>query len=711
MIRQGMSEHERVVNPQLPAKGRVRGTGAIRSTVFLGAFLLFLVEPLIAKQILPWFGGAPAVWSTCLVFFQLALVVGYGYAHVTRRLGLRRQAILHGVLLILTLATLPILLGPSWKPTAAQAPFARVLVLLTVSVGAPFVLLSATAPMLQDWFRQMSPSRTPYRLYVLSNAGSLVALVAYPALVERFLTIPGQAWGWSAGFALFTALCLWCARQAAQTHAAANAAVESPSTAGPAASRSRVAALDAGLWTLLAACGSGLLVATTNQLCQNVAVVPLLWIVPLALYLLTFIVSFAEWYRRRWWVALYALGVSAAGYVLANPTSVSIALQAAGLLAALTACCMVCHGELVAARPDARHLTAFYLALAIGGALGGLFVALAAPVLFSNYVELPLLLLLVPVLLVAAVARTRLRQRGGAIAAVVVLAPIGIFVIAAVAALDSGTHGPNVVASERNFYGILRVVDDPLEAANRRRVLYNGRILHGSQFLDPTRRLAPTTYYGPGSGIDLALRERSVRVGGRPLRVGVVGLGTATIAAWGRPGDRFRFFEINPDVVRFAREDFAFLSGSRASVDVVLGDARLSIEREVADPMNRRTYDVLAIDAFSGDSVPVHLLTRECFTLYREALATDGVLALHVSNQYLDLTQVVRGLSADAGWEALEVNRGADPALGVMKSKWMLATADAGLAAAVRPLATPLAPGARSIVWTDAYSSLVSVLR
>ena len=685
---------------------------AIRPTVFLGAFLLFLVEPLIAKQILPWFGGAPAVWTACLLFFQLALVVGYGYAHATRRLGLKRQAILHGVLLVLTVATLPILLGSSWKPSGEQAPLSRVLLLLTASVGAPYVLLSGTTPMLQDWFRQLAPSGTPYRLYALSNAGSLLGLIAYPTLVERFLTVRTQAWGWSAAFVLFVALCVACARAATRTNAATEPAADSPSSADPAADpHGRISGLDAGLWTLLAACGSGLLLATTNQLCQDVAVVPLLWILPLALYLLTFIVSFAGWYRRRWWVAIYVLAGGAAGYVLANAESVPIVAQAAGLLTALTAGCMVCHGELVAARPDARHLTAFYLAIAVGGAFGGLFVALAAPVLFSTYAELPLLFAIVPVLLFGAVARTRLRQQTGTIAAFIVLAPIAVVIIAAVVALRSEARDPNVVASARNFYGILRVVDDPPGAAGRQRTLYNGRVLHGFEFLDSDRRLTPTTYYGPGSGIDVALRQRTARVGGRPLRVGVVGLGTATIAAWGRAGDRFRFFEINPNAVRFGREYFGFFSSSRASVDVVIGDARLSIEREVADPANRHTYDVLAIDAFSGDAVPVHLLTRECFGLYREALAPDGVLALHVTNQYLDLARVARGLAEDAGWEALEIDRAPDAELGVMKSKWLLATADADFAAAVRPRATAATPNRKPIVWTDGYSSLVSVLK
>jgi spermidine synthase len=688
----------------MPASFAVR---VFQFAVFLGAYLLFLVQPLIAKQILPWFGGAPSVWSTCMVFFQIALVAGYAYAHLTRRLGVRRQVKLHLALLALTLLTLPISASPAWKPPDANLPVWRLLVLLGVSVGAPYVMLSATAPLLQDWYRRAAPTRTPYTLYVLSNAGSLAALVSYPAVVERFLPLGAQAIWWSAGFVAFGLACAWCAWPVARGTTADEAAA---SAEAPAAETSR-SDLDGLLWVALAACGSGLLLALTNQLCQDVAVVPLLWIVPLAIYLLTFIISFAGWYSRRWWTGIFLVSVAASAYVLGHTTSMPLLVQIGVLLMVLGAGCMVCHGELARLRPSPERLTAFYLAISIGGGLGGSFVALAAPLLFVSYSELPLLMMLVVALLLVTGFRDVVVRRATQVPVLLVLIPLTGFCVATVVVLRSSAHRPHTVAATRNFYGTLTVVDDDPSNGRPYRALYHGRVLHGAQFLSASAGQRPTTYYAEGSGIDVAIRQHPKRVNGLPLQVGVVGLGAGTIASWGEAGDHFRFFELDPTVVDFARQYFTFLEKSRASIEIVTGDARLSLERELASPENLHSYDVLAVDAFSGDSIPVHLLTRECFALYRQALREDGVLGLHVSNNYLDLPMVVRGLAGEAGLQTLEVDRRADPETGAWKSIWVLVSANDEFLSRASRFAQTVPGDARTLVWTDSFSSLISVLR
>jgi hypothetical protein len=684
--------------------------GPLYAAIGLGAFLLFLVQPMAARFILPWFGGGPTVWSTCLLFFQVALLAGYGYAHLSRRLSLRHQAQLHFALLFLAALTLPIAPSPAWKPVDAGAPAARILFLLAATVGAPYVVLAATAPLMQDWFARTGSGGAPYRLYAWSNAGSLAALLAYPVAVERFLPLRAQALVWSGLFVTFCLVCGWSAvrliRLAEGNDRPADAAaIEVPSETPPAAG-------DRIMWVLLSACGSGLLLAVTNQLCQNIAVVPLLWILPLTCYLLTFILCFADLYRRSIWAPLLlaAVGGAAGAWRLSVD---NFALQVASVAAVLVAGCMVCHGELVRVRPDARHLTSFYLAIAAGGSLGGLSVALVAPAVLDKLWEFPFFAVLSLLLLLIALyrdPRSRLRQGARPIVWAVLSAA---FCGAAVAfVLPSKSDTGIVIARTRNFYGILSVEDDPPDAAEpRMRRLHNGRILHGAQFLDPGKKALATTYYGEGSGIELAIRQHPRRLASQPLRIAVVGLGAGTIAALGEIGDSIRFFEINAAAEAFARRYFTFLSGSRAAVSVVIGDARLSLERGLRDGSSAGAYDVVAVDAFSGDAIPVHLLTREAVALYLAALRPDGVLALHVSNRYLDLTPVIRGLAREVGKEALEIDGDDDASVGIEGSTWILVTGNAAFVANAKSSAQVAGPDARSIVWTDAFSSLIPVLK
>ncbi len=680
---------------------------AFHVAIFTSAFLLFLVQPLIAKQILPWFGGAPSVWSTCLVFFQVALVAGYGYAHLTKRLGIRRQVGLHVLLVLAAIVLLPIAPSAAFRPSGGDQPSLRVFQLLSTSVGVPYILLAATAPLLQDWFARARPGQSPYPLYALSNAGSLLALLSFPVAFERLLDGRTQSAVWSAGFVLFAASCAWCGRAAARAATHVRGATEGTS----AAAATKPAAVDVLLWFSLSACGTGLLLAVTNQLCQEVATVPLLWVLPLSVYLVSFILAFAGWYARRLWLPIFVLFVVVCTYVLARAGYVSLPVQGASLLILLAAGCMVCHGELARLKPGVDSLTRFYLALSIGGSAGGMFVALAAPKLFQFYAELPFFVLLTLGLQAAVVFRdraARLTQRPPLFLWAV---PIAVFFVTMIVALRQVGAPPGTIALERNFYGVLRVADSSTEQGPRLRRLFHGRVLHGAQFLEADRRDNLTIDFAHGSGIDLTFAEHPRRVAGQPLKVGVVGLGAGTIAAFGRAGDSLRFFELNPSVIEFARDHFTFLRDSGATVDVVAGDARLSLEAEMARPEHRHTYDLLVVDAFAGAAIPIHLLTRESMALYQQALTPDGVLAVHVSNQHLDLTGVVRGTAGELGLAVAHVTRAADARVSATSSEWMVASRNNAFIERVHALAPATSAASPAIVWTDAFSSLTSVLR
>ena len=515
--------------------------------VFLGAFLLFLVQPLMAKQILPWFGGGSVVWASCLLFFQVALVAGYAYAHVSRRLGVRRQVWLHLILLAVALVTLPITPAAAWKPIDGAAPVSRVLGVLTLTVGVPYVLLAATAPMLQDWFARRFPERSPYRLYVLSNIGSLLALGVYPLYLERYLDLRPQAVLWSAGFAAFLIVCAWCARS--MREASAEPVVQ-PSVAEAAP----IGAIDRLLWVVLPAIGSGLLVATTSSLTQDVAAVPLIWIVPLALYLVTFILAFAGWYWRWAWGSALVL-LLAAAVIYANADSETpILIQGIALVAAFTAAAMVCHGELAELRPAPAHLTGFYLALSIGGSLGAAFVTLLAPLLFTWYFELPLLFMLAVAALLGLGCRELAREYSRVLAG---SRPSLARERCAMSARSCFARCSAKASSPRaaGIYGMLRVFDEGTPRRSACASCGMGASCMASRCSFPpssgarrarTMRLAAELPRRSAS-IPAAIRIQS-------LKIGVVGLGSGTVAALGQPFDRIRFFEIDPLVVRFSNQ-------------------------------------------------------------------------------------------------------------------------------------------------------------
>lgn len=656
--------------------------------IFLSAFLLFSLEPLIAKVILPWFGGSAAVWSICLVFYQIALLLGYLYARLlTAHLPPRLQALTHIVLLLGSLALLPIGPGERWKPSVADDPAWRILVTLTATIGLPFVALSATTPLLQTWLARAG-QKTPYRLFAVSNFASLAALLAYPFLIEPALNVSAQRLSWSAIYAVFAVLC------AAAAWKSRNLERETAVSEPDHSARSRRLS-----WFALAACGSMLLLSITNHIDANVAAVPLLWVLPLAVYLLTFILSFGAFaiYKRAIWLRILAFALGVLAYAVFNINFVeAIQVSIPIFLAGLFACCMFCHGELNRLRPETPNPTGFYLTIAAGGAAGAIFVGLIAPHIFSGVYEMPLALCATALL-----ALTLVWPSGNwPVRALWVAVSIcmGIVFVTNVMAYRASS-----LSLRRSFYGSLRVVQSrpgPLET----RTLYHGIIQHGAQYLLLPLRLRATTYYGPDSGIGILLRECVPA----PRRVGIVGLGVGTIAAFGQSGDRFRFYEINPQVIDAAQSLFFYLRETHARVEIVEGDARLSLERDTTP-----RFDVLALDAFSGDAIPVHLLTKEAVALYLEHLNPNGVLAFHVSNDFLELAPVVRQLADAFGYPSILVKNHENDDDLILPADWVLVTRNPAVLnnSAIKLHSAPIPQQAGLRLWTDDYSSLLPILK
>ena len=664
-------------------------------TIFLGAFLLFLLEPLFAKLILPWFGGSAAVWATCLVFFQSALLLGYLYADVTtRRLAPARQSILHIALLLVSLLFLPITPHLSPRLHAGSDPAWRILGLLATSIGLPFLLLSATSPLVQTWYARARSAADPYHLFALSNLASLLALLTFPALIEPRIPSHQQAVLWSALFGVFVALCSLAARLArSSSPLAASSPGPLAQTNGPPSLREKV------LWLGLSACGSMLLLSITNHLTENVAPIPLLWVLPLALYLLTFTLAFnrRSLYSRWLMVRMLAVAFGSLGYAIYDPSfTESLQVSVPVFCGGLFLCCLFCHGELAKRRPAASHLTSFYLMISLGGALGAVFVGLLAPRIFSGIYEFP-----VALFLTAALAAVVLWSEGWMPRVFWAAATISMAILLA---RTVHSYKEDTIVVVRNFYGALRVKQFHDWLKQPYHELYHGKIEHGAQFLNPPKSLLPTTYYGPDSGVGIALN----RFSGAPKRVGVIGLGAGTLAAYGKSGDSFRFYEINPLVLQIAANSFSYLRDTPAKIDVVTGDARLSL---AAEPPQE--FDVLAVDAFSGDAIPVHLLTKEAFSLYLHHLKPGGILAIHTSNTYLDLAPVVQLLANDAGYPARLITNGDDLRKLIDASDWVLVTRntrfldDLETSVILEPISVP----PRLHIWTDDYNDLFQILR
>ncbi len=667
-------------------------------TIFTSAFLLFLVQPLIAKQILPWFGGSAAVWSICMVFFQVVLLAGYFYADlVTRWLKPRAQAGLHIGLLTLSLLLLPIVTHPRWKPAGTEDPTLWILGLLVATIGLPYLLLSTTGPLVQSWVSRTPWGAQVYRYFALSNLASLASLLSYPVLIEPNTRLLQQAQGWSWAYALFAVLCASTAIAVARLPASAQAthvptanAAKTPAEAGPGW---RMYAL----WLLMPAMGSWMLLAVTNHLTQDIASVPFLWVLPLVVYLFSFVLTFENdrWYRRGLFLPAAAVLLVLAAYGLQSDLGRRLQTALPIYVGGLFVWCVVLHGEMAHRRPAASHLTRFYLMLSLGGAMGGICVGLLAPLLLNAYYELGIGLTLLALIGLGLWWR---KPKGRVLCTALVVC------CATFVGLQVQENVQDARVMSRNFYGTLSTNDviesNPAESV---RQMYHGAVKHGEQYLSPERRREPTAYYGPDSGVGLAIR--SAQAG--PRRVGLIGLGAGTLAVYGRPGDVFRVYEINPEVFTLADQEFRFLADSPASIERVLGDARLAMEAETP-----QGFDVLAVDAFSGDSVPAHLLTTQAMDVYLRHVREGGIVAFHLTNRFLALPAVVERIATARGLASVLIHDKAENS-DLRPTDWVLVAKDAatlqrpGLAG--KGQAFTIAPGLRA--WTDDFNHLLSVLK
>ncbi len=801
--------------------------------IFISAYLLFQVQPLVSKSILPWFGGTPSVWTTCMLFFQILLFGGYAYAHlVSSKLSPKAQLGLHLVLMLLAL-TASVLPAASWKPTGAENPIVQIVLMLAVSIGLPFFVLSSTGPLVQNWFSRAQSGRSPYHLYALSNVGSLLGLLLYPFFIEiKFdLTEQGSLWWW--GFVAFVVGCALCGLNFSTRATAQTVSETKDTTAERPTLRRRL------LWFFLAAVPSIMLLATTNQVCLDVASIPFLWILPLTLYLLTFIISFAHerWYLRRTCAILLPLSLVGVVIIMISDAGASLELQLLGYFAALFFTAMCCHGELVRAKPAPQYLTEFYLWMSAGGAAGGLFVGLVAPYVFDLYLELHVGILAALVLMGVVwsqyedVRWYQFWKTPG-----VIFFSIAIS-IAALLRLEIDRELKSAIYTTRNFYGVLRIRDtrenigeaieffegrvasddgvllpcisfpvpsggeymtedttgpqglytytiyaigddgyfalaktegqdwsrltsipnppgltelepgyeyitfglnEPIEdvqfdvtwnVGSRR--LMNGRILHGTQFLRADRKRWPTSYYARSSAIGRMMAGHQV---GEPRHIGVVGLGTGSVAVYAEKQDRVTYYEINDDCVEIAGAGskvysstyeelptpdfdpvyFSYLKDFGGDGRIILGDARLALERA-----DNEQFDFLVLDAFSSDAIPAHLLTVEAFEVYLRHMKDDGILAVHISNRHFDLGPVVAALANHFElidryvWDDPDELVFDDPNgnVGVSRSEWILMskTETPFDCDQLRDEETLLRT--EPVLWTDAYSNLTQVLK
>jgi hypothetical protein len=692
-------------------------------SIFLSAFLLFQIQPMIGKFILPWFGGTPAVWSTVMLFFQVLLTGGYAYAYwLVGRVPSKRQPVIHITLIALTFFLLsllaflwksPVTPDPGWKPQTVSSPILDIFKLLTSSVGLPYFILAANGPLMQAWFSRMFSERPYARLYALSNFGSLLGLIAYPIWIEPALSLHSQGWVWTLGFMLFAGITVRIALSVKDKPVAdPMAARVDPVSGGDQPSSAAMS-----LWIALSATASLFLLSVTNQITQEVAVIPFLWVLPLVLYLLSFILTFSgkRGYQRKFYAALLIFSGGLALFVMLNATNLTIHWQILAYCLLLFAACMLCHGELYLLRPSAKHLTTFYLMISIGGLLGGVFVNLIAPVIFSGYWEFFLgLAMTLAILLTFLRGRYHTADESQELH-VRVRFVFTIFVLVTAMLAVLSTYFSDALYSRRNFYGVIRVRElIPFGSTEKAFVMSHGITVHGLQFIDPELRNRPTTYYTPEGGAGLAIRNHP-DYGREAMRVGLLGLGVGTLAAYGQSGDEYRLYEINPVVIELAQGQgnyFSFLRDSRADITSVVGDARISLERELAAG-EAQNFDVLVLDTFSSDSIPVHLVTKEAFAVYLEHLAPDGVIAAHVTNLHLDLQPVFWQLAKYYGLSMARINYEGD-ANGGYASHWLLLSRDPALfeIPAIQAHSMNLTGNSMHIkLWTDDYSNLFQILK
>ena len=669
------------------------------ATIFISAFLLFQVQPMIAKMILPWFGGAASVWITCMLFFQLVLLGGYIYAHwVINYLKPKGQIVTHLLLIGLSLLLLPVVPDHNLRVMKGVDPILHLLILLLTSVGLPYFLLSTTSPLLQSLYARAYQKDIPYRLFALSNLSSLLGLLAYPFFIEPNFTLSLQSNGWSVAYAVFAGACIITSLHA-YMYRGAKPSAEAITVEAVMVEQTPPAAKEKTVWFLLATCASVLLLSTTNYLTQNVASIPFLWIIPLSLYLFSFTLCFdrSGWYRRNWYVWIITAAIGSMAFVITQwghnyDIMITIPLFSAGLFL----CCMFCHGELALRKPSPKYLTTFYLMISIGGAAGGIIVSIVVPKVLSGPFELAIALNACAFLLFAMNFRKRWFTDAACVLLILgVLGTTGYYIY-------SFTERAHLLV--RDFYGGLKVDIINKGSEDEFRSLVHGTITHGIQFSDEARRRGHFSYYSDSSGVGMAVH--SLQAG--PRRVGVIGLGVGAISSYARRGDVYRYYEIDPLVLKVATQEFSYLSDCRGDVEVLIGDGRLTLEQE-----KDQQYDLLVVDAFSSDSIPVHLLTVEALELYFRHLKPTGILALHISNRHLNLAPVIELARAELDKRAVLIRADGDDDSEIYSSDWVLMTTarDLHKVKAIKKAAEDLESMQGLRLWTDDYSNLIQILK
>lgn len=686
-------------------------------TIFLSAFLLFQVQPMIARFILPWFGGTAAVWTTCMMFFQVVLLLGYLYAHLLRRLFSPRIAwLIHLFVLVIAAAMASVVPPESLKPTGDENLTVAIIGVLATTIGIQFFVLSCTGPLIQAWQASSHPGLSPYRLYALSNLGSMLALVTYPFLIERFFPMAQQARFWTIGFCLFAIGCCWCGWQTIRLNAWVQGDTGDPAVLAREAKLARPGPGRTVSWFVLAMTASIVLLATTNLMCQEVAAIPFLWILPLSLYLLSFIICFDRpaLYQRRAFIPLLVVGTIVSIALVHLNAFAGLSLQITGLATVCFAASMTCHGELERLKPPAEYLTGFYLWIAFGGALGGVFVCVLAPIIFTSFLEfhIGLLVCLLVALGVtlwppaesAAVSGRQSREPGRLVSyatAMAIFVALSLVVCSMAYFLDP-SYRNGLIFHGRNEYGLLSVVED----GTYRRFI-NGRIEHGGQRIEPGREMEHISYYVPDSGVGVAFDSYRSQADSN-LNVAVIGLGAGAMATWLETGDQMVFYEINPMVEIVANKYFTFLKNAKGTTSVKLGDGRVQLNSEMSSSSPK--YDLLFVDAFSSDSIPIHLLTAECFELYLQRLKPEGVLIAHVTNRFIDLQPVILQHAKDHGLTPILLDYQSPDK--TVETRWVLLTRNDAVIQSerVQALQRLWPTGIEPIQWTDDYASVAALL-
>ncbi|MEW6991460.1 spermidine synthase [Colwelliaceae bacterium 6441] len=688
-------------------------------TIFLGAFLLFQVQPLIAKVILPYFGGGSAVWTACLLFFQAFLLLGYLYAHLLAKLScFKQQALIHGLLLLASLMLLPIGISAidntALGTTTMNTPLINILLLLSLSIGLPYFILSSTGPLVQHWFSLVNHSKEPYKLYSLSNLASLLALLSFPFAIEPFFTSGQQSFYWSAMYFVYVAMMLLLLVNLTKSALMRSIKIQVDAKQGQDYQHDKLVTHKYTpwmplLWLGFSTLGVILLVSSTNAMTQNIPPVPFLWVLPLCLYLLSFIISFhsPKWYVRWYWFALFILTAFIALFMFFIGSQFDITSQVVIYSSILFSACMLCHGELARLKPEVSRLTFFYLTLAFGGFLGSVLVAFVAQKLFNQFLEFPLAIVSLFALFSCAifVEYQRLEKLSVISFSLAIICSVILWQL-------NLLYVKTDVFSERNFYGILSVKDVDINGKKERRLI-DGTTSHGTQSLTSELAHIPMSYYRENTGVAIAIEQVSQLklLEQQSLTVGFIGLGAGTLAAYGKKGDQYRFYELNPAVVDAAKNYFSYLNNSLADVDIILGDGRVSLAKELKANA-KGEFDVLVIDAFSGDSIPQHLLTVEAMNLYWQHLSENGVIAIHISNTHLNLLPLMRGLATETN-KALRYFKTKAESENGHDTQWVWLTNNQALLnnPQTKIYQTGLSNNKKTVVWTDDFSHLLSVLK